>query len=138
MYFKNIYHMTSSYSQIRINLRSKTRKKKFPPCIIKQCNAIFLNEDYVNQWLQSSLLSDITNSSLLNTKFPSNISQISNNYFFGTIVAMNDAFGLNVTDTVRRSFGLSFDQFFVSCMFSFYDCSPSDWRQYYDAKYGLI
>jgi hypothetical protein len=32
MYFKNICHMTSSYSQIRINLRPKTGKKNLPPC----------------------------------------------------------------------------------------------------------
>jgi hypothetical protein len=82
-------------------------------------------------------ITDITNSSLLNEKFPSKISQLSNNYFFGATVAMNGALGSNVTNTMRRSFGLSFDQFFVSCMFSFNDCLQSDWHPYYDAKYGL-
>jgi hypothetical protein len=98
------------------------------PCFKKDC---------VHEWLNTNNITDITNSSFLNAKFPSNMSQTTNNYFFGTTVAMTGANGLNVTDKMRSSFGLGFDHFYFSCMFSLNDCSPSDWLSYYDAKYGI-
>ncbi len=49
---------------------------------------------------------------------------------------MNAALSPNVTDAMRRSFGYTFNQFFISCMYSMGDCLDSDWQWYYDPKYG--
>ena len=37
---------------------------------------------------------------------------------------------------VKKSFGYSFDQFFISCVFTLVDCKPEDWIWFYDSRFG--
>lgn len=86
----------------------------------------------MTEFLESNGIYDVSNSSVLAETYPSNTSQLFNNYFFGTILEQVKAASPNISDATRASFGLNYDQFFISCFFSLAECSrdgKSDFKQ---------
>jgi hypothetical protein len=93
--------------------------------------------DFVNQILNQSNISDITNSSELRKNYPSSISQLFNNYHFGALMVSSAANMPGVSSKMRSSFSYNANDFFISCLFNLEDCSASDDRiHYYSATYG--
>jgi hypothetical protein len=81
-------------------------------------------------------VTDVSNSTLFNQLYPSKISQISQNYMSAPSLVQTYAKNSFVSEKARKSFGLSYDNFFISCHFALVDCSSEDWLWYFDVKYG--
>jgi hypothetical protein len=91
---------------------------------------------FVASVLQSNNIADVTNSSVLTAAYPMNMSQVSMNYLAALNLAQAAALDPGVNDSTRQSFGLTYEQLFVSCVFAMTECSREYWVWYYDPQYG--
>jgi hypothetical protein len=92
---------------------------------------------FVNMVLASNHIKDLANSSVLSTKFPSNISQLYNNYFYGGLMATIAANVPSIPQQTRRSFGYSYTDMIFSCLYNLDDClGDKGWASLYHPIYG--
>jgi hypothetical protein len=93
--------------------------------------------EFVTKLLVENNITDVASSSVLAATYPSIFSQIPTNYLSGSSLLQAQALHkLKYSDAVRKSFGLPFEEFFISCRFSLIECTADDWVWYYDVKYG--
>jgi hypothetical protein len=91
---------------------------------------------FVKNVLRSNNVLDVKDSSVLTAAYPMNMSQVSMNYMAALNLAQAAALDPSVNDSTRKSFGLTYDQMFVSCVFAMTECLPEYWVWYFDPQFG--
>lgn len=92
--------------------------------------------EFVHKVLEENNITDITNSNVLSSSFPSKINQKILNYLFSRILVSHNSKNSKITDEELKSFGLPFEKFFISCLYDLQDCNENEWIWYYDLYYG--
>jgi hypothetical protein len=114
---------------------------RFPKITICSANPFVTDAGlkFVESVLKANRIDDLTNSDILSEAYPAaSMSQISMNFASALNLAQTAAYDTNITDSARQSFGLTFDQMFVSCTFALNECTPDHWVWYYDPQFGCV
>ena len=110
------------------------------PTVTVCCQNMFVTEeamDYVKSIMEKY---DVTFESFVNEtnmKFykkpgPNLVASRSNAKYLGIMNLGNESY----SDSYKKSLGLSYDQFIISCFFAYDVCSDGDFEWYFDASYG--
>ncbi|CAF0860551.1 unnamed protein product [Brachionus calyciflorus] len=129
------------YLQFNVVTKIRVLEKdsiQFPAVTI--CNAnLFTTSlaiDYSTSLLANISVTDISNSTFLSQNFPSASYQLYYSYIMGRYYVGSNLKSHLFSDEIKKQFGLSFNQMFISCFFSTVDCKESDWIWFYDSIYG--
>lgn len=142
--FYSIVQSVLNYLKYEVNTKIRVIDQQslvLPAITICNTNPYVTNSslEYVKRILADNNITDLadtSNSSLFTSSFPSQMNQITLNYILGKHLVSLNSKDKNITDEMRKSFGLPYEKFFISCFINIIDCNQDEWIWYFDVIYG--